>query len=80
MKKKSLYDIAMEQKENEVNNDEKVIIIKNKTMLLIVIEIADKILKVLLYVILLILLTIGATVLVNYETRNLFIDMLKNIC
>lgn len=80
MKKKSLYDIAMEQKENEVNNDEKVIIIKNKTMLLIVIEIADKILKVLLYAILLILLTIGATVLVNYETRNLFIDMLKNIC
>lgn len=80
MKKKSLYDIAMEQKENKVNNDERVIIIKNKTILLIVMEIVDKILKVLLYAILLILLTIGAMVLVNYETRNFFIDMLKNIC
>lgn len=80
MKKKSLYDIAMEQKENELNNDERVIIIKDKTILLIVIEIVGKIFKVLLYSILLILLTIGATVLVNYETRNLFIDMLKNIC
>ena len=60
MKKKSLYDIAMERKNNQVNNNDNIIVVRKKSVLQTIFEIIGKIIKLIIYAILLILLTIGA--------------------
>lgn len=77
MKRKSLYEKAIEQKENEIKSENRIYIIKNKLRLLVFIEIIGEIFKIILYIILLVLSTIGSTVLLNNETRILFIDAVK---
>ena len=73
MKKKSLYDIAMENK--NIKNKRKQT--KSDRELIILIEVMDKILKVMVYTIISILVTIGMTVLLNEEFRNVLIEVLK---
>lgn len=73
MKKKSLYDIAMEKK--NIKNKRKQT--KSDRELIILIEVMDKILKVMVYTIISILVTIGMTVLLNEEFRNVLIEVLK---
>lgn len=80
MKKKSLYDIAMERKQNNIIENDKVIIVRKKSIFSTILEIIGKIFKIVLYFILLILLTIGATVLLNSQTREIFIDIIKKMC
>lgn len=75
MKKKSLYDIAMEQKNANKNYDRKKT--KNDRELIVLIELMDKILKAMVYTIISILVTIGMTVLLNEEFRNVLIEVLK---
>ena len=65
MKKKSLYDIAMEKKNNQTTQNENIIIVRKKPIFQTIFEIIGKILKVIIYMILIILLTVGATVLIN---------------
>lgn len=78
MKKKSLYDIAMERK-NQVNNNDNIIVVRKKSVLQTIFEIIGKIIKLIIYAILLILLTIGATVLINSQTREFLLEILKNV-
>lgn len=80
MKKKSLYDIAMERKQNDLIDNEKVTIVRKKSIIITIIDIIGKILKIIVYFILFLLLTIGATVLLNAQTREIFIDIIKNMC
>lgn len=77
MKKKSLFDIAMEKKKNQTIENENIIIVKKRSFLITIFEIIGKILKLILYMILFILLTIGATVLLNSQTRDIIIDIIK---
>lgn len=79
MKKKSLYDIAMERKNNQVNNNDNIIVVRKKSVLQTIFEIIGKIIKLIIYAILLILLTIGATVLINSQTREFLLGILKNV-
>lgn len=79
MKKKSLYDIAMERKKNQVNNNDNIILVRKKSILQTIFEIIGKIIKLIIYAILLILLTIGATVLINSQTRDFLIEIFKNV-
>lgn len=77
MKKKSLYDIAMEKKDNsKINN---IIIERKKSFADIIFKIIEKTFKLILYLILFILITIGATVILNSQTREIFGEMLKNV-
>ena len=73
MKKKSLFDIAMEKKENQTIENENIIIVKKKSFLLTMFEIMGKILKLILSI----LLTVGATVLMNSTLREQIINILK---
>ena len=73
MKKKSLYDIAMEKK-NIKNKRKKT---TSDRELIILIEVMDEILKAMVYTIISILVTIGMTVLLNEEFRNVLIEVLK---
>lgn len=78
MKKKSLFDIAMEQKNRkQLQNDENIVITHKNSRISIVVEIIGKILKVLFYVLICLLLTIGTTVLVNSELRNQLINVIN---
>lgn len=79
MKKKSLYDIAMEKKNNQTTQNENIIIVRKKPIFQTIFEIIGKILKVIIYMILIILLTIGATVLINSQTREFLVEILKNV-
>ena len=79
MKKKSLYDIAMEKKNNQTTQNENIIIVRKKPIIQTIFEIIGKILKVIIYMILIILLTIGATVLINSQTREFLVEILKNV-
>ncbi len=79
MKKKSLYDIAMEKKNNQTTQNENIIIVRRKPLLQTLFEIISKIIKLIIYVILLIILTIGATVLINSQTRGFLVEILKNV-
>ena len=79
MKKKSLYDIAMERKNNQVNNNDNIIVVRKKSLLQTIFEIIGKIIKLIIYAILLILLTIGTTVLINSQTRDFLIEIFKNV-
>lgn len=77
MKKKSLFDIAMEQKREKQNNDNNIVITHKNSKISIVIEIIGKILKVLFYIVICLLLTIGTTVLANSELRNQLINIIN---
>ena len=78
MKKKSLFDIAMEQKREKQNNDNNIVITHKNSKISIVVEIIGKIFKVLFYILICLLLTIGTTVLVNSELRNQLINFINN--
>lgn len=77
MKKKSLFDIAMEKKKNQTIENENIIIVKKRSFIITIFEIIGKILKLILYTILFILLSIGATVLLNSTLREQIINILK---
>lgn len=77
MKKKSLFDIAMEQKREKQNNDNNIVITHKNSKLSIVVEIIGKIFKVLFYILICLLLTIGTTVLVNSELRKQLINIIN---
>ena len=77
MKKKSLFDIAMEQKRERQNNDNNIVITHKNSKLSIVVEIIGKIFKVLFYILICLLLTIGTTVLVNSELREQLINIIN---
>lgn len=77
MKKKSLFDIAMEKKRKQVRENENIIILKKKSFIMTIFEIIGRILKLILYIILFILLTTGATVLLNSTLREQIINILK---
>ena len=77
MKKKSLFDIAMEQKREKQNNDNNIVITHKNSKISIVVEIIGKIFKVLFYILICLLLTIGTTVLVNSELREQLIDIIN---
>ena len=77
MKKKSLFDIAMEQKREKQNNDNNIAITHKNSRISIVVEIIGKIFKVLFYILICLLLTIGTTVLVNSELRNQLINVIN---
>lgn len=79
MKKKSIYDIAIERKNSQTTNNDNIIVVRKKSLLQNIFEIIGKILKVIIYTILIILLTIGATVLINNQTRNFLIEILKTV-
>ena len=79
MKKKSLYDIAMEKKKNQDIENKNIIVTKKKSILSNIFEIIEKILKVIIYFIIDILLTIGGTVLINSQTREFLFEIFKNI-
>ena len=79
MKKKSLYDIAMERKDKTSEVQEQIVIERKRTILLVIVDIIEKILKLLFYIVLFILVTIGATVLINSELRWQLINMIKAI-
>ena len=77
MKKKSLFDIAMEQKREKQNNVNNIVITHKNSKISIVVEIIGKIFKVLFYILICLLLTIGTTVLVNSELREQLINIIN---
>ncbi|HBC84244.1 MAG TPA: hypothetical protein DCZ30_02000 [Clostridiales bacterium] len=77
MKKKSLFDIAMEQKREKQNNDNNIVITHKNSRISVVVEIIGKIFKVLFYILICLLLTIGTTVLVNNELREQLINVVN---
>lgn len=77
MKKKSLFDIAMEQKREKQNNDNNIVITHKNSKISIVVEIIGKIFKLLFYILICLLLTIGTTVLVNSELREQLINIIN---
>lgn len=79
MKKKSLFDIAMEKKQSQTTENENIIIVRKKSFLLTMFEIVGKIFKLIIYIVLLILLTVGATVMINSQTREFLIEILKSV-
>ena len=79
MKKKSLYDIAMERKDKTSEVQEQIVIERKRTILLVIVDIIEKILKLLFYIVLFIFVTIVATVLINSELRWQLINMIKTI-
>lgn len=77
MKKKSLFDIAMEQKREKQNGDNNIVITHKTSKISFVIEIVRTILKILFYIAICLLLTIGTTVLVNGELRAQLINIVN---
>ena len=77
MKKKSLFDIAMEKKQNKTTENENIIIVRKKTFLLIMFEIIVKIFRLIIYIALMLLLTIGATVLINATLREQMLNIIQ---
>lgn len=77
MKKKSLFDIAMEEKNRKQLEDENVVVTKKNSKISIVIEIIGKILKVIFYIVICILLTVGTTVLANSELREQLMNIIN---
>lgn len=75
--KKSLFDIAMEQKNRKQLGDENTVITKKNSKISIVVEIIEKILKGIFYIVICILLTVGTTVLVNSELREQLINIIN---
>ena len=79
MKKKSLYDIAMERKDKTSDVQEQIVIERKRTILLVIVDVIEKILKLLFYIVLFNFVTIWATVLINSELRWQLINMIKTI-
>jgi len=77
MKKKSLFDIAMEQKRRKQANDNNIVITKKNSKISIAFEIIGKILKLAFYIIICLLLTVGTTVLLNNELREQLINVVN---
>ncbi len=77
MKKKSLFDIAMEQKNRKQLEDENIVITKKNSKISTILEIVGKILKIIFYIVICILLTAGTTVLVNNELRKQLINIIN---
>lgn len=75
MKKKSIYDIAMEQKANI--KDDNIILTKRSSKFSVIFEIIEKILKLIFYIIISLLLTVGTTVLVNTTLREQLLEIIK---
>lgn len=79
MKKKSLFDIAMEQRNRKQLQNDNIVITKKNSKTSIITEIIGKIIKVVLYIVICILLTIGTTVLINSELREQLINTLQKL-
>ena len=77
MKKKSLFDIAMEQKRRKQANDNNIVITKKNSKISIAFEIIGKILKLVFYIVICLLLTVGTTVLLNNELREQLINVVN---
>ena len=77
MKKKSLFDIAMEQRNRKQLQNDNIVITKKNSKISIITEIIGKIIKVVIYIVICILLTIGTTILINSELREQLIQKLK---
>ena len=77
MRKKSLFDIAMEEKNRKQLEDENVVVTKKNSKILTAIEIIGKILKVIFYIVICILLTIGTTVLAKSELREQLMNIVN---
>lgn len=77
MKKKSLFDIAMEEKNRKQMEDENVVVTKKNSKISAAIEIIGKILKVVFYIVICILLTVGTTVLANRELREQLMNIVN---
>ena len=77
MKKKSLFDIAMEEKNRKQMEDENVVVTKKNSKISAAIEIIGKILKVVFYIVICILLTVGTTVLAHRELREQLMNIVN---
>lgn len=77
MKKKSLFDIAMEKKQKQTTENENIVIVRKKSFLLIMFEIIVKIFRLIIYIALMLLLTIGATVLINATLREQMLNIIQ---
>lgn len=77
MKKKSLFDIAMEKKQKQTTENENIVIVRKKSFLLIMFEIIVKIFRLIIYITLMLLLTIGATVLINATLREQMLNIIQ---
>lgn len=77
MKKKSLFDIAMEEKNRKQMEDENVVVTKKNSKISAAIEIIGKILKLVFYIVICILLTVGTTVLANRELREQLMNIVN---
>ncbi len=77
MKKKSLFDIAMDEKNRKQMEDENVVVTKKNSKISAAIEIIGKILKVVFYIVICILLTVGTTVLANRELREQLMNIVN---
>ena len=78
MKKKSLYDIAMERKNKTSEIHEQIVIERKRTIVSVLVDVIEKVLKLIFYILLVILITIGSTVLINSELREQVINMITS--
>lgn len=78
MKKKSLYDIAMERKNKTSEIQEQIVIERKRTIVSVLVDVIEKVLKLIFYILLVILITIGSTVLINSELREQVINMITS--
>jgi len=79
-KKKSLYEIAVEKKEeigNSTNENEKIVVLEKVSILKTLIDIIVKIIRKIFFMILSVLVTIGSTVLINESLRQQFVESVK---
>ena len=88
-KKNALYRAYLEQKHEGKNrkkilkkynisgDDNTIIINKRRSLLNTIVAIISKLFKVMVYVILFILISLGTTVLINEELRNMVIEILR---
>ena len=77
MRKKSLFDIAMEEKNRKQLEDENVVVTKKNSKISIAVSIIGGAIKFCFYVIVCVLLTVGTTVLANSELRELLMNIVN---
>ncbi|MBP3501972.1 MAG: hypothetical protein J6K42_00605 [Clostridia bacterium] len=77
MKKKSLFDIAMEEKNRKQLEDENVVVTKKNSKISIAVSIIGGVIKFCFYVIVCVLLTVGTTVLTNSELREQLMNIVN---
>lgn len=78
MKKKITFWCGYGKKGQNIEK-ENIIIVKKKSFLLTIFEIIGKIFKLIICIILFILLTVGATVIINSQTRLFLMEIFKNM-